>query len=47
MSNENQRMVAQNNFSIAKSRADEKRKVQEAIFQSRREEAKQSKIIKQ
>lgn len=40
-------MVAQNNYSINRQRADEKRKVQEAIFQSKREEAKQSKIIKQ
>lgn len=40
-------MIAQGNFSVQKQRADEKRKVQEAIFQSRREEAKQSKIIKQ
>lgn len=32
MQNENQRMVAQNNFSVQKQRADEKRKVQEAIF---------------
>ena len=40
-------MVAQNNYSVNKQRADEKRKVQEAIFQSKREEAKQSKIIKQ
>ena len=39
-------MVAQNNYSINKQRADEKRKVQEAIFQSKREEAKQAKIIK-
>jgi len=45
--NEQQRMVAQNNYSVNKQRADEKRKVQEAIFQSKREEAKQSKIIKQ
>ena len=47
MQNENQRMVAQQNFSVQKQRADEKRKVQEAIFQSRREEAKQSKMVKQ
>ena len=47
MQNENQRMVAQTNFSVQKQRADEKRKVQEAIFQSRREEAKQSKMVKQ
>ena len=40
-------MIAQGNFSVQKQRADEKRKIQEAIFQSRREEAKQSKIIKQ
>ena len=39
-------MVAQNNYSINKQRADEKRKVQEAIFQSKREEAKQAKILK-
>ena len=30
--NENQRLVAQNNYSINKQRQDEKRKVQEAIF---------------
>ena len=47
MQNENQRMTAHNNYSLNKQRADEKRKVQEAIFQSKREEAKQSKIIKQ
>ena len=40
-------MNAHNNYSLNKQRADEKRKVQEAIFQSRREEAKQSKIVKQ
>ena len=40
-------MTAHNNYSLNKQRADEKRKVQEAIFQSKREEAKQSKIIKQ
>ena len=44
--NEQQRMVAQSNYSVNKQRADEKRKVQEAIFQSKREEAKQAKIIK-
>ena len=40
-------MNAHNNYSLNKQRADEKRKVQEAIFQSKREEAKQSKIVKQ
>lgn len=46
MQNEHQRMNAHNNYSLNKQRADEKRKVQEAIFQSRREEGKQSKIMK-
>ena len=32
MQNENQRMTAHNNYSLNKQRADEKRKVQEAIF---------------
>lgn len=40
-------MTAHNNYSLNKQRADEKRKVQEAIFQSRHEEGKQSKIMKQ
>lgn len=40
-------MNAQQNYSVNKQRQDEKRKVQEAIFQSKREEAKQSKMIKQ
>jgi len=40
-------MIAQSNFSVNKQRQEEKRKVQEAIFQSKREEAKQSKIVKQ
>jgi len=47
MQNEHQRMTAHNNYSLNKQRADEKRKVQEAIFQSRHEEGKQSKIMKQ
>ena len=47
MQNEQQRLVAQQNYTVNKQRQDEKRKVQEAIFQSKREEAKQSKIVKQ
>jgi hypothetical protein len=40
-------MNAHSNYSLNKQRQDEKRKVQEAIFQSKREEAKQTKIVKQ
>ena len=40
-------MIANNNYNLNRQRQDEKRKVQEAIFQSRREEGKQAKIIKQ
>lgn len=39
-------MQSQNNFALNKQRQDEKKKVQEAIFLSKREEAKQSKIIR-
>ena len=40
-------MMAHSNYNMNRQRQDEKRKVQEAIFQSRREEGKQAKIIKQ
>ena len=40
-------MISSNNYTLNKQRQEEKRKVQEAIFQSKREEAKQSKIMKQ
>lgn len=40
-------MVATNNYSLAKNRQDEKRKVQEAILLSKQEEAKQTKMVKQ
>ena len=40
-------MSAEHNYEMAKNRRDEKRKVQDAISMSKREEAKQSKMIKQ
>lgn len=46
MQNEGQRNVSQQNYMLKKQRVDEKRKVQEAIFLSKKEEAKQSKIIR-
>lgn len=46
LQNEGQRNVSQQNYMLNKQRIDEKRKVQEAIFLSKKEEAKQSKIIR-
>jgi hypothetical protein len=40
-------MSSQNNYVLQKQRQDEKRKIQEAIFLSKREEAKQTKAVKQ
>ena len=45
--NEHQRQMSNQNYMMSKQRQDEKRKVQEAIYLSKREEAKQTKIIKQ
>lgn len=45
--NEQQRQMSNQNYMMSKQRQDEKRKVQEAIYLSKREEAKQTKIIKQ
>lgn len=39
-------MNSQTNYIIQKQRQDEKRKIQEAIYLSKREEAKQSKAVK-
>ena len=44
--NEHTRMQSQNNYALNKQRQEEKKKVQEAIFLSKREEAKQAKIIR-
>lgn len=44
--NEGQRHQSQQNYMLNKQRQDEKRKVQEAIFLSKKEEAKQAKIIR-
>lgn len=44
---ESQKMSSQNNYVLQKQRQDEKRKIQEAIFLSKREEAKQTKVVKQ
>ena len=44
--NEQTRMQSQNNYALNKQRQEEKKKVQEAIFLSKREEAKQAKIIR-
>ena len=38
--------MSQNNYLVQKQRFEEKKKVQEAIFLSKREEAKQAKIIR-
>ncbi len=39
-------MNSQTNYIIQKQRQDEKRKIQEAIYLSKREEAKQTKAVK-
>ena len=45
--NQQQKMAAESNYEMQRNRRDEKKKVQEAIFMSKREEAKQSKMVKQ
>ena len=40
-------MMSQNNYMIAKQRHEEKRKVQDALMLQKKEEAKQSKMVKQ
>ena len=47
VTNQQQRFNSEKNYQMHKGRLDEKRKVQEAIFMSKREEAKQAKMIKQ
>ena len=46
MENDQQRQIAQSNYMLTKQRQDEKRKVQEAIYLSKREEAKQTKMVR-
>lgn len=43
---ETQKMSSQNNYILQKQRQDEKKKIQEAIYLSKREEAKQTKAVK-
>jgi len=43
---ESQKMNSQSNYVLQKQRQDEKRKIQEAIYLSKREEAKQTKAVK-
>ena len=45
LQNEENRQASTQNYMVSKQRAEEKRKGQEAIFLSKREEAKQTKII--
>ena len=44
---ESKKQAAQSNYSLQKMRQEEKRKIQEAIVLSKKEEAKQAKFIKQ
>lgn len=46
MNVEHQKASSQTNYVIQKQRQDEKRKIQEAIYLSKREEAKQAKAVK-
>jgi hypothetical protein len=47
MNFEQQKMSQQNNFLVQKQRQEEKKKIQEAIYLSKLEEVKQTKMIKQ
>lgn len=47
LENEQRRHMSQNNYAIAKQRLDEKKKVQDALSLQKKEEAKQSKMVKE
>jgi hypothetical protein len=47
LDNEQKRHMSQNNYLIAKQRLEEKKKVQDALMLQKKEEAKQSKMIKE
>lgn len=46
MENEMKKQMSQNNYMLSKQRYDEKKKVQDALLLQKKEEAKQSKMIK-
>lgn len=46
MEKEQRDMASHNNYLMAKQRAEEKRKVQDALMLQKKEEAKQAKMIK-
>jgi len=47
MENEHKRMQSQNNYVLSRQRYNDKKKVQDALLLQKKEEAKQSKMIKQ
>ena len=44
--NEQKRMLSQNNYMISKQRYEEKKRVQEALMLQKKEDAKQSRMVK-